>query len=78
VQVRCDEGSWVGVTASIGVAHLDGDVETLDALLAAADGAMYQAKAAGRDCVRATARSAAVIDLTALPDPSVAREALGR
>jgi diguanylate cyclase (GGDEF)-like protein len=78
VQVRCDEGSWVGVTASIGVAHLDGDVETLDALLAAADGAMYQAKAAGRDCVRATARSATVIDLTALPDPSVAREALGR
>jgi diguanylate cyclase (GGDEF)-like protein len=73
VQVRCDAGSWVGVTASIGVAHLDGDLETLDGLLAAADAAMYQAKAAGRDCVHATTPTRRVIDLTGLPDTPIAR-----
>lgn len=66
VKVRCDEGSWVGVTTSIGVAHLDGVIDNLDALIAAADTAMYQAKADGRDCVRS--RAPQVIDLTALPD----------
>lgn len=71
VKVRCDEGSWVGVTTSIGVAHLGGVIDNLDGLLAAADAAMYQAKADGRDCVRSMA--ARVIDLTALPDTPVAR-----
>jgi diguanylate cyclase (GGDEF)-like protein len=67
VKVRCDEGNWVGVTTSIGVAHLDGVIDTLDGLIAAADAAMYQAKADGRDCVR-SAGAARVIDLTGLPD----------
>lgn len=73
VQVRCDAGSWVGVTASIGVAHLDGDIDTLDGLLAAADAAMYQAKAAGRDCVHAAIPKPRVIDLTGMPDAPVAQ-----
>jgi len=73
VRARCDEGNWVGVTASIGVAHLAGDLETLDGLLAAADAAMYQAKAAGRDCVHATTPAQRVIDLTGLPDAPFAR-----
>jgi diguanylate cyclase (GGDEF)-like protein len=72
VQVRCDEGSWVGITASIGVAHLDSGVDTLDGLLRAADAAMYQAKAAGRDCVRASVQEPRVIDLTGLPETPVA------
>ena len=71
VKVRADEGSWVGVTTSIGVAHLDGVTGTLDGLIAAADAAMYQAKADGRDCVRSAAPR--VIDLTALPDTRFAR-----
>jgi len=40
----------IKVTASFGVATLDADIEDLDALLARADVALYQAKAAGRDC----------------------------
>ncbi|HEX7105139.1 MAG TPA: GGDEF domain-containing protein, partial [Acidothermaceae bacterium] len=72
VRVRCDEGSWVGVTTSVGVAHLDGGIHTLDGLIAAADAAMYQAKADGRDCVRPAA-PARVIDLTASPDVRLAR-----
>jgi len=72
VRVRCDEGSWVGVTTSVGVAHLDGGIHTLDGLIAAADAAMYQAKADGRDCVRPAAPTR-VIDLTASPDVRLAR-----
>ncbi len=71
VKVRCDQGSWVGVTTSIGVAHLDAVIDGLDGLIAAADAAMYQAKADGRDCVRSVPPR--VIDLTALPDPRPAR-----
>jgi diguanylate cyclase (GGDEF)-like protein len=70
VKVRGDEGSWVGVTTSIGVAHLD-HADSLDALIAAADAAMYRAKAAGRDCVRAVPPR--VIDLTAAADSGRAR-----
>ncbi|GIG28694.1 histidine kinase N-terminal 7TM domain-containing diguanylate cyclase [Cellulomonas marina] len=41
----------IGVTVSVGVATGPGDGETPDALLAAADAALYAAKAAGRDVV---------------------------
>ncbi len=71
VKVRCDDGNWVGVTTSIGVAHLDAVIDTLDRLIAAADAAMYQAKAEGRDCVRSATQR--VIDLTGLPAERLAR-----
>jgi diguanylate cyclase (GGDEF)-like protein len=40
------------VATSIGVASLSRDVASTDALLVAADGSLYDAKRAGRDCVR--------------------------
>ena len=40
------------LTASFGVAELTGPTEGLEALLAAADAALYVAKASGRNCVR--------------------------
>jgi len=42
-------------TVSIGAATSGADDATVDALLARADAALYQAKAAGRNCVRAAA-----------------------
>lgn len=45
-------GTRLGVTASIGIARLEVDTPDLDTLLANADAALYQAKAAGRNrCV---------------------------
>ena len=44
-------GPFVRVTASVGVAVFGSAGIDLDGLLAAADGAMYQAKTAGGDCV---------------------------
>jgi diguanylate cyclase (GGDEF)-like protein len=41
----------VNVTISIGIAHFPHDGDTPEAVLAAADRAMYAAKAAGRNCV---------------------------
>src|ERR1017187_8566621 len=41
----------VQVTISIGIAHFPHDGDTPEAVLAAADRAMYAAKAAGRNCV---------------------------
>jgi diguanylate cyclase (GGDEF)-like protein len=40
------------VTTSIGVATLSRDILSTDALLVAADASLYEAKRAGRDCVR--------------------------
>jgi diguanylate cyclase (GGDEF)-like protein len=42
----------IGVTVSIGVAELVRREDSLEALLGRADGALYEAKRAGRDCVR--------------------------
>ncbi len=42
----------IHVTISLGVAPLTDDIEDLAGLLDAADGAMYMAKQAGRNCVR--------------------------
>jgi diguanylate cyclase (GGDEF)-like protein len=47
------QGRPVGTTVSIGVAALGPSHATLDALLHDADTALYEAKAAGRNCVRA-------------------------
>ncbi|MBE7416386.1 MAG: GGDEF domain-containing protein [Ideonella sp.] len=46
-------GEKVGITVSIGVASYAGDDRTLDALVHDADLALYAAKKAGRNCVRA-------------------------
>jgi diguanylate cyclase (GGDEF)-like protein len=40
------------VTASLGVACFPDDAEDKQGLIGAADTALYQAKAAGRNCVR--------------------------
>lgn len=47
------QGRNVGTTVSIGVAALGSSHTTLDALIHDADSALYEAKAAGRNCVRA-------------------------
>ncbi|MBL8318515.1 MAG: GGDEF domain-containing protein [Burkholderiaceae bacterium] len=46
-------GEKVGTTVSVGVASYAGDDRTLDALIHDADLALYAAKKAGRNCVRA-------------------------
>jgi len=46
-------GEKVGVTVSVGVASYGGDDRNLDALVHDADLALYAAKKAGRNCVRA-------------------------
>jgi diguanylate cyclase len=45
-------GQQVRTTMSVGVATLDGDHESVGALIADADRALYTAKHAGRNCVR--------------------------
>lgn len=56
VAVAGDASDAPSITISIGVAANDGELQRADALLAAADVALYRAKAAGRDrVVRASA-----------------------
>jgi|APLak6261703504_1056268.scaffolds.fasta_scaffold02490_2 diguanylate cyclase (GGDEF)-like protein len=50
-----DAGVQPWCTVSIGAATSSADDATVDALLARADAALYQAKAAGRNCVRTAA-----------------------
>jgi diguanylate cyclase (GGDEF)-like protein len=45
-------GGTLSLTVSLGVAELQPDDENLESLIARADRAMYQAKAAGRNTVR--------------------------
>lgn len=47
-----EAGAPIPVTVSVGVAALRGAGDSLDALLARADDALYAAKRAGRNCVR--------------------------
>ncbi len=51
-------GLNISVTISIGGAKLTGESCSLDELLVQADQAMYQAKAAGRDCARVFTQNA--------------------
>jgi len=44
--------SPITITISLGVAMLDKDCTTLEALIERADRALYAAKQAGRNCVR--------------------------
>jgi diguanylate cyclase (GGDEF)-like protein len=46
-------GITIAVTLSVGVVSLSEDLATADAIVSAADLALYEAKRAGRDCVRA-------------------------
>jgi diguanylate cyclase (GGDEF)-like protein len=47
------------VTVSVGVAALNGDIQTLEELIEAADEAMYRAKRAGKNRVAGAADEAA-------------------
>lgn len=47
------QGQTVGTTVSVGVAAMGSSHATLDALIHDADTALYEAKEAGRNCVRA-------------------------
>ena len=54
-RVTSDEGEELGITCSIGGAtHTGGTYEDIGALLKAADERLYDAKEAGRNCVRIT------------------------
>jgi len=62
------DGLHLTVTASFGVAQLQGE-ESMESMLERADAALYEAKAAGRDCVRVSEiharghkKSAAAVD----------------
>jgi diguanylate cyclase (GGDEF)-like protein len=44
-------GGTISVTASVGVASIRGSVEGAEALIAAADAALYEAKRAGKNRV---------------------------
>ncbi len=60
--LRTPEDRPIKFTVSVGVATNPSDAESSEPLLAAADEALYQAKAAGRNCVRqATGRRSARI-----------------
>ena len=52
LDIDLDEGRKLAVTISIGTAEVSAHSVGLDGLLLAADRALYQAKDAGRDCVR--------------------------
>jgi PleD family two-component response regulator len=46
------DGTTIELTLSVGAAVAGPGLETSDALVNAADQALYEAKGAGRDCVR--------------------------
>ncbi len=55
--VHTNDGQSVSITISVGIAMYPDDGRTADSLIDAADHALYQAKAAGRNCVRRAQRS---------------------
>jgi diguanylate cyclase (GGDEF)-like protein len=57
----------IQITISVGVASLESSRRTLDELIAAADAALYRAKASGRNCVRITLEERGISALCAVP-----------
>jgi diguanylate cyclase (GGDEF)-like protein len=68
VRVRADSGDWISVTVSVGVSELSVTGGDLRQLLDAADTALYAAKEAGRDCVRASAKEPGMVIDLSIPD----------
>lgn len=50
--VKLGNGEQISITTSIGVASIPNDADTAESLILAADFALYEAKRAGRNCVR--------------------------
>ena len=61
LQIRAGNDLVLHITASFGVATLDANTSTVEALYEAADRALYEAKNAGRNCVVAHAGSEGVL-----------------
>lgn len=57
------DGQQVSITVSAGIAHLQPGIETSEALACAADQALYNAKADGRNRVMTYARKAAIAEV---------------
>jgi len=70
-------GQAIGVRVSIGAARSSVALATSDALLAAADGAMYEAKRAGRDRVSVAPAQESVVQESALSARAGTRTATG-
>jgi diguanylate cyclase (GGDEF)-like protein len=70
-------GQAIGVRVSIGAARSSVVLSTSDALLAAADGAMYEAKRAGRDRVAVAPAQESILQDVALSAQVVSRGATG-
>ncbi|MGQ9659060.1 MAG: diguanylate cyclase [Thermochromatium sp.] len=54
--LRLQDGRWLGLTASIGVAELNSEKASLATLTKAADSALYAAKRRGRNRIAPSAR----------------------
>ena len=57
--VKCTDEKVVSITASFGVSSVAAGERDVAGIVARVDAALYQAKQAGRDCVRCAAAEAA-------------------